>query len=151
MLEGSISWDDEDDNNQNDQSGILPDFDTGCLNYICTQLHFCCQTQGKWYRPIKLPTERPFYLLPYGSMNCQRVMGAIGSLEYIIYDTEDTGNLDRFVGHHVFTDKARSLPKIYYCYYEGRLLGLQGEHGETAYPRPGPIGTMQYKHKLFYI
>ena len=120
MLEGSITWDDEDTNNGNDQSGTLPDLDRSAY-YSLTELFYCCQIQGKWYRSIKLPTKKPFYLLPYGSTNCQRVVGAISSLEHIIYDTEDTRNLDEFDGYHVFTDEVQSLPKMYYCYYEGRF------------------------------
>ena len=124
MVEGSILWDDEDSYNANNKRGTLPYLETGYHNNKDTVLFYCCQNQGKWYRPIELPTEKPFYLLPYGSRNCQRVVGAISSLEFIIYDTEDTGNLDYFVRHHVFTDEVKSLPKIYYCYYEGRFLNL---------------------------
>ncbi len=122
MVEGSILWDDENSYNANDERGTLPYLETGY--YKDTMLFYCCQNQGKWYRPIELPTEKPFYLLPYGSRNCQRVVGAISSLEFIIYDTEDDYNNDRFVGHHVFTDEVKSLPKIYYCYYKGRFLYL---------------------------
>ena len=69
------------------------------------------------YRIYRL--KEPFYLLPYGSRNCQRVKWAVSSLEYIVYDTEDYDNRDKFVGDHVFTDKVKGLPKVYYCYYEG--------------------------------
>ena len=120
MTEGSILWDDEDSNNGNDKRGYLPDLNQG-YSAQDTILHYCCQNQWKWYEAIELPTEKPFYLLPYGSQNCQRVKWAVSSLEYIIYDTEDTQpNWDQFNGHHVFTDEVKSLPKIYYCYYEGR-------------------------------
>ena len=116
MTEGSIRWDDEDSHNKNGYSGYLPDYDNDFAGVI---LYYCCHTAGKWYKPIELPTEKPFYLLPYGSRNCQRVKWAVSSLEYIVYDTEDTDNLDEFEGDHVFTDKVESLPKVYYCYYEG--------------------------------
>lgn len=120
MVEGSIFWDDEDNNNLNHKGGSLPDLDTGYFG-TDTILYYCCQNQGEWYTPIELPTEKPFYLLPYESRNCQRVKWAISSLEYIIYDTEDNNNFDQFIGHHVFTDEFKSLPKIFYCYYKGRF------------------------------
>ena len=116
MVGGSILWDDEDSFNANHRIGYLPDLD---VFYRNTKLYFCCQNKGKWYNSIRLPTERPFYLLPYGSRNCQRVAGAVSSLEYIVYDTEDFLNADHFKGHHVFSDKKKSLPRVYYCYYEG--------------------------------
>lgn len=120
MEEGSILWDDEDHNNGNAETGSLPDlpiyYDYGNKD---TKLYYCCQYQGEWYRPITLPTDKPFYLLPYGSQNCQRVKWTTSSLEYIIYDTEDNINGDSFYRHHVYTSKNESLLKIFYCYYQG--------------------------------
>ena len=116
MVKGSIVWDDENYNNRNEKKGVLPDINTGDRN---TELYYCCQDEGEWYSSIELPTKNPFYLLPYGSQNCQRVRGAVSSLEYIVYDTEDNFNQDTFEGHHVYSDKSKSLPKIFYCYYEG--------------------------------
>ena len=120
MTEGFIDWYDEQTNNQNKLHNYLtlPD---GIYFGSSTRLLYCCHTTGKWYESIELPTEKPFYLLPYGSQRCQRVFGAISSLEYAVYDTEDENNWDQFVGHHVFTDQVESLPKVYYCYYEGKL------------------------------
>ena len=121
MIQGLIDWYDEQDNNQNKLHSYLnlPD---GLYFGPSTRVLYCCHTAGKWYKSIELPTENPFYLLPYGSRNCQRVMAAISSLEYIIYDTEDAQpNWDEFSGHHVFTDKVQSLPKVFYCYYEGKV------------------------------
>lgn len=120
MVEGSILWDDEDNHNGNAKEGSLPDLTIYYYDYYKdTKLYYCCQTQGEWYKPITLPTNKPFYLLPYGSQNCQRVSWTVSSLEYIVYDTEDDNNGDLFEGHHVFNDQVKSLPKVYYCYYEG--------------------------------
>ncbi|XP_028403791.1 uncharacterized protein LOC114526399 isoform X2 [Dendronephthya gigantea] len=130
MVGGSIIWDDEDENNGNDEKGHLPDLDSGDN----TRLFYCCQNKGKWYDSILLPTENPFYLLPYGSRNCQRVIGAVSSLEYIVYDTEDIFNGDDFDGHHVFTDKNSSSPKMYYCYYEGCQHYFQNDVGSFGSP-----------------
>lgn len=58
--------------------------------------------------------------MPYGSQNCQRVKGAISSLEHIIYDTEDNQNWDEYTGAHAHLEElSQSLLKVYYCYYEG--------------------------------
>lgn len=120
MKSGSIAWDDEDDGNRNQEDGVLPD---GEFNGN-TKIFYCCQVQGQWYNSIELPVDHPFYLLPYSSNNCQRVKWALSTLEYIIYDTEDYRNTDRFSGEHVFTNQVRSLPEIYYCYYEGTYFRL---------------------------
>ena len=119
MTEGFIDMYDEQNNNQNKLHGYLnlPD---GIYFGPSTRVIYCCHTVGKWYNPIELPNKKPFYLLPYGSRNCQRVAGALSSLEYIRYDTEDDDNWDEFSGDHVFTDKVKSLPKVFYCYYESK-------------------------------
>ncbi len=124
MTQGFIDWYDEQNNNQNrfHRYLALPD---GIYFGPSTRVLYCCHTTGKWYESIELPTEKPFYLLPYGSGNCQRVVGAISFLEYIVYDTENKNNMDEFNGHHVFTDKVKSLPKVFYCYYEGKEDFLQ--------------------------
>ena len=120
MFNGSIKWDDEDYQNRNYQSGILPD---GTYYYLDggTTIDYCCQDEGYWFNSIELPVDRPFYLLPHKSPNCQRVKWALSSLEYIVYDTENYNKSDTFSGSHVFTNKVKSLPKIYYCYYEGMI------------------------------
>ena len=115
---GYIKWDDEDSENTNNAGGTLPN---GTFNYD-TLIRYCCQDQGLWTNSIQLPVDKPFYLLPYSSKSCQRVRGAISTLDYIIFDTEDTINHDEFASSHVFTNKDKNLPKIYYCYYKGNCL-----------------------------
>ncbi|XP_028403639.1 uncharacterized protein LOC114526281 [Dendronephthya gigantea] len=133
MVKGSIQWDDEDDDVGNDRvEGVIPYFSISGHSSENTVLYYCCQIEGKWYNSIQLPTRKPFYLLPYGSRNCQRVVGAVSSLEYIVFDTEDTGNVDYFRGHHVFTNENKSTPIIFYCYYEGCQHKLQSDHGTFA-------------------
>lgn len=125
MTQGFIEWYDEQSNNKNKIHQHLMTLPDGMYFGPYTRILYCCHTTGKWYKSIKLPTKKPFYLLPYGSQKCQRVEGAVSSLEYIVYDTEDKGNYDEFSGHHVFTDKLKSLPKVYYCYYEGTLCSIK--------------------------
>ena len=119
---GYIKWDDEDapgNNNNNRKYGTLPE---GTYDQD-TKIYYCCNDQGQWKDAIELPVDKPFYLLPYNSDNCQRVKGAISLLDYIVYHTEDTNNQDDFSqGPHVFADTmTKGLPKIYYCYYEGTI------------------------------
>ena len=121
MFDGSVKWNDQNYNNNNHQSGILPD-GTYYNHYGPTTIEYCCQDEGYWFNSIELPVDRPFFLLPHKSPNCQRVKWALSSLEYIVYDTENYNNGDTFSGNHVFTNKVKRLPKIYYCYYEGMII-----------------------------
>lgn len=116
LTSGFIKWDEEDTKNNNIKSGILPSgtFDDN------TKIEYCCQV-GSSTASIELPVEKPFYLLPHNTNDCQRVKGAISTLEYIVYDTEEENNHDEFNQDHVFTNKEKGLPKIYYCYYEGKI------------------------------
>ena len=118
MKTGFIKWDDEDDDNDNKYNGTsLPDgnYDTETL------INYCCEDGGYWFNSIELPVDNPFYLLPHKSPHCQRVKWALSSLEFIVYDTENDNNNDKFSGSHVFAEEVESLPKIYYCYYEGMI------------------------------
>ncbi|XP_028403903.1 uncharacterized protein LOC114526488 [Dendronephthya gigantea] len=127
MANGTMASFDEDQNIENDTKGFTPDY---YPVFYYTSLFYCCQNRGKWYNSIQLPTEKPFYLLPYGSRNCQRVLGAVSSLEYIVFDTKDQSLF--FWGHRVFTEGNTSLPKIFYCYYEGCQHKLHSNQGSFA-------------------
>ena len=115
--------DDEDRNNRNDLGGQLP-FGTYDKD---TVIHYCCQTNGNWYDSINLPVAKPFYLLTSNSVSspkCQMVKWATSQMEYILFNTEDSNNNDRFSGTCVFLDKSDSLgrTKLYYCYYVGKYF-----------------------------
>ena len=121
MKSGFIKWDDEDRLTVNMHAGILPDgtFDSN------TKIFYCCQDQGRWSESIELPVDRPFYLLPHNSSNCQRVKGAVSTLEYITYDTENFANIDKLNGSHVFARENEYGLTIYYCYYVGKIFIFQ--------------------------
>ena len=123
MKDGFIKWDDEDNPNKdgNDKHGILPDGEFGTTdgNDFDTKISYCCIDQGDWKQSIELPVNEPFYLLPHQSKNCQRVKGALSTLEHITYDTEDSNNHDALQGSHAYKDDVNGLPTIYYCYYKG--------------------------------
>ena len=98
LSEGFIFLDDEDNNNQNSIGGTLPD---GIYNHD-TNISFCCRTDGNKSDAMLLPVSKPFYLLAYGSSECQRVEGALVTEEFIQFDNEDTNNADGWGGTHPF-------------------------------------------------
>lgn len=83
-----------------------------------TRIFFCCRTDGDKSDPVPLPLSKPFYLLAYGSSDCQLVKGAITTTEYIIFDNEDKNNQGSSGGVHPYA----SSNLIYYCYYQGKLV-----------------------------
>ena len=62
--------------------------------------------------------EKPFYLLAYGSSECQKVERALGTEEYIQYDNEDSNNSDKWGGSRPFMEYSDvTKMRITYCYY----------------------------------
>jgi len=117
LTSGYIFWDDEDKVNRNSNSGTLPDGFYGRN----TQIEYCCQTDGDKNEPITLPSHDPFFLLAYDSAECQQVKWAISSVEWIRFDTEDTGNEDGQGGSYPHGAGINDHT-IYYCYYQGKLI-----------------------------
>lgn len=133
MTEGAVQWNDKNyvTKNRHTQGGATPDggYDT---------IYYCCQNKGKWFSPIDLPIHRPFYLLPHNNSvasipRCQHVNWAMSSLEYIDYNTRDKLYVsqtnkydDRSYGDHVFNIRhgflQRSYMRVYYCYYQGKVV-----------------------------
>jgi hypothetical protein len=83
-----------------------------------TVISFCCQETQDPNIPVLLPIDQPFYLLPFTSSICQKVKWATVSPEFVLYDTSDYLNADRFSRYTPF-NATKHDPKIYYCYYEG--------------------------------
>ena len=122
MKTGLVYWDDEDSSNTNEKGGTHPSgFIDSEDNKYNTEIRFCCRTDGDKKEPITLHTELSFFLLAYGSNECQMVKWAIATLEWIYYDTEDENNKDRAAGTFPF-DAGKKNPKIYYCYYRGQYI-----------------------------
>ena len=115
MLNGSVLWDNEnaDGTNKNARYGSLP---AGVYNQD-TKIFFCCKTTGSYYKPIELPTDKPFYLIAFTSY-CQRVLNTVHTMELIVYDTEDDNNHDKTIFPYPYGADMRE-PHIYYCYYQG--------------------------------
>ncbi|XP_072014743.1 uncharacterized protein [Amphiura filiformis] len=113
MTEGSVYWDNEDDDNANSYSGELPD---GVYN-IDTRIEFCCQTSGYTSNPIYLPMDTSFFLFKFNN-ECQQVHGMRATSEYFYWDTEDDDNDDEATGNHPYEGVVYSGIRLEFCYYE---------------------------------
>jgi len=119
MKKGHVFWDDDNTNNSNAKGGTLPGKITEYT--VNTEIRFCCRIDGEINDPVLLPSKTPFFLLAYGSAECQMVKWAIASLEWIFFDTENDQNNDRAGGAYPF-EAGINHPTIYYCYYRGKLI-----------------------------
>ncbi|XP_048731678.2 uncharacterized protein LOC125648717 [Ostrea edulis] len=110
---GSIFWDDENDNNNNSVGGVLPSGQYG----NDTMINYCCRRDGKFNSPIQLPTTQPFHLLKF-VYPCQMVKGTNVKEIRIDFDDENDHNKDHAYGMHPFgpyPGKEDNL--LVYCYY----------------------------------
>ena len=74
MKTGLVYWDDEDSSNTNEKGGTHPSgFIDSEDNKYNTEIRFCCRTDGDKKELITLHTELSFFLLAYGSNECQMV------------------------------------------------------------------------------
>jgi hypothetical protein len=94
--------------------------------YDYTKLYFSCRTSGNRKDPIELPTTKPFYLLPYGSRECQQVKWMAATSEWINYHTRNyqgywNKQKDGTVPYHELGDSINKGITMYYCYYESKL------------------------------
>ena len=75
-------------------------------------------------RGIELPRERPFYLFPFKSRDCQPVLGTKVNLEFAQFDLENdfgwTAEGTAFGDSTAYGEitKVGKHLKLYYCYYE---------------------------------
>ncbi|XP_068672669.1 uncharacterized protein [Montipora foliosa] len=125
---GYVVWDDnngENGSNRNSIDGELPEghYDRN------TMIYYCCKSTGAAEKRIPLPVIKPFYLLAFDSPTCQEVKGAVYSLEYIVFDTENSNNSDAKVYPYPYGAHLKD-PTIYYCYYR-----------ECKSHFTGPVGT----------
>lgn len=118
LVPGYVKWDDEHRvlDFPNKRIGVLPD---GEYSETHTVINYCCSTTGKASKSINLPNTKPFYLLAYGSPQCQKVAGTRSSMEFIKFDDNDKGGQSGFGGAHPFGPNEDLFnTKVYYCYYE---------------------------------
>ncbi|XP_031550756.1 uncharacterized protein LOC116288153 isoform X1 [Actinia tenebrosa] len=118
--------------------------------YHSINLHFSCQTSGNEKIPISLPITKPFYLLPYGSRDCQQVEWMVATTEWIKYHT---GNYkDRSyqksgtaVPFYEIGDIKNKGITMYYCYYEScnyTLTNTTGVFQSPGFPGEYPDGQL---------
>ncbi|XP_048585499.1 blastula protease 10-like isoform X2 [Nematostella vectensis] len=140
---GSVTWGDEETNNLNSKGGVLPkgSYNDG-VDPPITALQFCCSVMGDPSVPLSLPVDSPFYLMPYGSKECQQVEWAVGELEWIYFDSNGIHNEVRapypyganVVGH-----------TIHYCYYTSckyNLMDSTGTFQSPRFPQKYPDGQL---------
>ena len=110
--DGSVYWDDEDEDNENSVGGTLPDgsYDRN------TRIDFCCRQDGDPGTAIVLPTSRPFILVA-ATGRCQKVHGMSESLQWFYWDDEDDDNEDSRDGMSPYDTGGRGNHKLHFCYY----------------------------------
>jgi hypothetical protein len=109
-------WDNQFWLNDSEMKGVLPGGNS--VRGGGTRIYFCCQGNQDPNIPMLLPIDQPFYLLAFKSSICQKVEWATVSPEFILYDTSDYRNKDKFTPFSPF-NATKHDPKIHYCYYEG--------------------------------
>ncbi|XP_078615554.1 sushi, von Willebrand factor type A, EGF and pentraxin domain-containing protein 1-like isoform X2 [Branchiostoma floridae x Branchiostoma japonicum] len=109
---GELFWDDEDDNNANRRSGVVPD---GTYNHN-TLIWYCCRNDGSANTRIPLPSRKPFYLFRF-RQGCQKVLRMNVREEYFRWDDEDDDNINYRRGAHPYDTGDSKNHKLHYCYY----------------------------------
>ena len=113
---GEVYWDDEDSRNSNKHSGKMPDgvYDRN------TRMFFCCRNDGETSKPIILPTNRPFILMPtQKGRACQSVFRMRVSRQWFRWDDEDDNNKSLIRGEsHPFDEGGPHNHKLYFCVYQ---------------------------------
>lgn len=116
MSQGHVKWDDDDNFlHLSDKGGVLPDGVFG----DDTQLYFCCRTDGNKTEPVSLPTDQPFFLLAYGSPQCQQVKWALATSEWIHFDVQDSLGINDQGGTYPYGAGINGHT-IHYCHYQSK-------------------------------
>lgn len=95
-----------------------------CWNSLYSKTYVYCQTTGTKSVPIDLPISHPFYLLPYGSSECQQVKWMVATKQWIQYATNNYASgsyKDGTIPYVTVGTKAQLGITVYYCYYESKL------------------------------
>lgn len=115
---GYLHWDDEDNNNKNSRSGVLPDGVYGRN----TKMYFCCRNDRKFSQYNRLsgiPECAEMLVMRYKGSCPAPGWGYQGPhTGYLEWDTEDKKNADQRIG--VFPDGQKTFQsgiKIEFCGY----------------------------------
>ena len=109
---GSVYWDDEDSNNKNKISGIVPDGSYGSN----TRIYYCCRDDSHPHNPITLPTGKKFFLLKFHRDGCQEVNGMRVAERKVRTDDEDNNNNNKRSSPYPY-GVSGSNNRLTYCYY----------------------------------
>ncbi|XP_070202742.1 uncharacterized protein [Littorina saxatilis] len=122
--EGSIYWDDENDNNQNAEPNNPRYNPAGTFNGN-TNIEFCCRDDGASDQAIKVPIRRAFYLMRYKGP-CQQVAEMTVTEEVVQWDDEDNVNFNKESGAYPL-DTARDPTnhELHFCFYKPQTTGVQ--------------------------
>ncbi|XP_059161228.1 uncharacterized protein LOC131944557 [Physella acuta] len=102
----------DDNGSQQDQvSGSVPD---GTYT-TDTQIYYCCRNDSTAQEAIDLPTGKPFYLYRFGR-ECQLVAGMSERREWILIDTANGANHDRYENDWHPDGSIQDI-RIQLCYY----------------------------------
>ena len=88
-----------------------------------TWVYYCCMTDPLVNEGIVLPRDKPFYLFPFGSKDCQPVVGTKVTLERIQWDLENdldggaSKPYDRASPYTEIVPEGKHLV-TYYCHYQ---------------------------------
>ncbi|XP_031559864.1 uncharacterized protein LOC116296049, partial [Actinia tenebrosa] len=119
----SYGWIEMYDDRQSNFFSVWP-FANQRYYHWAIRLYFFCQTSGNKKIPISLPITKPFYLLPYGSRDCQQVKWMVATTEWIKYHTHDYSysyyQKHGTVPNHKLGDWNHNGITMFYCYYESK-------------------------------
>lgn len=109
---GSYYVDDEFFFNRDSFTGVLPDGEYSSK----TKYQFCCRDDGSVNKPIFVPTERPFLLMPLGPA-CQNVDGMNSTLHWLRIHTMWNG-WSMMIGKHPYATEHKTKWTWYFCHYQ---------------------------------
>lgn len=145
MSQGHVKWDDDDNFlHLSDKGGVLPD---GVFGYD-TKLYFCCRTDGNKTEPVSLPTDQPFFLLAYGSPQCQQVKWALATSEWIHFDVQDSLGINDQGGTYPYGAGINGHT-IHYCHYQSKRYNEETVSlylNSVHITRPIPVSTFTQLH-----
>lgn len=110
---GLIEWDEEDSVSGSLWGGDLP---TGNYYLTGSDIYYCCRDDSSPSSPVYFPRAKPFYLYRYKG-TCQKIAGMEVSEEFILFDTENTNNGDRYSNSFHPDGYADNNVRIELCYY----------------------------------
>lgn len=129
FLEGSITWDDEDTNNNNKILKPVP----SSSNLRNPTIRYCCRQDGSALQPILLPPNKPFGMYRHGG-TCQKVFGMTERQFRVTFDGENSGvNEGTCSGNHPDDDECDGGDhKVWFCSYTPNIGDVPWPSGQYS-------------------